>query len=65
MGFGIPIDDWLRTPLRDWAESLLDERRLQQEWFFQPKPIRQKWQEHLSKESNWQYHLWEVLMFQA
>lgn len=64
-GFTIPIDSWLRGPLRDWAETLLDERRLRTEGFFEATPIRKLWTEHLSGRKNWQFHLWDVLMFQS
>jgi len=65
MGFGIPVDAWLRGPLRDWAETLLDERRLQSEGYLHPGPIRKIWKAHLSGHGAWQYHLWDVLMFQS
>jgi asparagine synthase (glutamine-hydrolysing) len=64
-GFAVPIDSWLRGPLKSWAESLLDETHLKQQGFFNPEPIRQKWVEHSSGQTNWQYYLWDILMFQS
>jgi asparagine synthase (glutamine-hydrolysing) len=64
-GFSVPIDAWLRGPLREWAESLLDERRLREEGFLNPQPVRKTWLEHLAGVRTRPYHLWNVLMFQA
>jgi asparagine synthase (glutamine-hydrolysing) len=65
MGFAMPIQGWLRRELRDWAETLLDERRLAREGIFNPGPIRARWREHLDQTQNWDSQLWVVLMFQA
>lgn len=64
-GFGAPVGDWLRGPLRDWAESQLDERRLREEGHFDVATVRGLWQEFLGGQRKWHTHLWGVLMFQA
>ena len=65
MGFGVPIDRWLRGPLRDWAEELISERRLDSEGFLNSTMVREKWKQHLDGRVNHHYLLWDVLMFQA
>lgn len=65
MGFGIPIGQWITGPLRDWAEELLSEKRLQSDGIFRPRKIRAIWNRHVSGASNWEYHLWTILMLQA
>jgi asparagine synthase (glutamine-hydrolysing) len=64
MGFGVPIDSWLRAELREWAEDLLSVESLERHGLFNIEAIRTKWQEHISGGRNWQYLLWDVLVFQ-
>jgi asparagine synthase (glutamine-hydrolysing) len=65
MGFGLPIGEWLRGPLREWTESLINEQKLKNENFFNPQPIREKWEEHLSGKRNHYDFLWNILMFES
>lgn len=64
-GFSVPVNAWLRGPLREWAEDLLSERKLGDGGFFDVAQVRARWTEHLGGERNWQASLWDVLMFQA
>jgi asparagine synthase (glutamine-hydrolysing) len=65
MGFGIPLDGWIRGPLRDWSEELLSERALKEAGLLNPVPIRKKWAQHLSGTYDFKKQLWSVLMLQA
>jgi asparagine synthase (glutamine-hydrolysing) len=65
MGFGVPLEDWLRGPLRDWGESLLGEQKLHSEGFLNSQSVRTMWEEHISGKRRWHYYLWDVLMFEA
>lgn len=64
-GFAIPIAQWLRGPLRDWAESLLDGNRLKHEGYLNPAPVLETWKQHLDGRHDWTLRLWSILMFQA
>lgn len=65
MGFGVPVDHWMRTDLRDWTESLISSARLKQEGFLDSKQIRSRWNQHLENRHNWRDSLWLTLMWQA
>jgi asparagine synthase (glutamine-hydrolysing) len=65
MGFGIPLGEWLRGPLRDWSEHLLSETRLRETGLLDSALVRRRWQEHLGGQRNWQYLIWDVLMLEA
>jgi asparagine synthase (glutamine-hydrolysing) len=64
-GFGIPVGEWLRGPLREWAENLLEERALQDSGYLEPTPIRQRWKAHLAGRGDFTSSLWGVLMLQG
>jgi asparagine synthase (glutamine-hydrolysing) len=64
-GFGVPIEHWLRGPLRDWAEDLLAPARLRDQGFFAPDRVQSVWNQHINREKPGHYLLWDILMFQA
>ncbi|NHN26151.1 asparagine synthase (glutamine-hydrolyzing) [Flavobacterium jejuense] len=65
MGFGVPLASWLRGPLKEWCENLINPKRLNEEGFFNTTIVREKWQEHLSGKRNWENQLWDVIVFQS
>lgn len=64
-GFGVPIGEWLRGPVRQWAEELLSTERIKRDGIFQPEPIQHVWHQHVSGTHNWEARLWTILMFQS
>ena len=64
-GFALPIDTWLRTSLREWAENLLDDKKLEENLYFDPKAVKEIWKDHLIERRNWQYPIWNILMLQS
>lgn len=65
MGFGVPMADWLRGPLKEWAGDLLSTDRLSEQGLLDPQVVQQTWQEHITGKRNWQAKLWNILMLQA
>jgi asparagine synthase (glutamine-hydrolysing) len=65
MGFGIPLGEWLRGPLRDWAEAFINESRLREANLLDVERVRQCWRDHLEGRRNWQYLIWDVLMLET
>jgi asparagine synthase (glutamine-hydrolysing) len=64
-GFSVPLDAWLRGPLRPWADALLEPGRLRAQGFFAAEPVQQLWQQHQGGGRDWSRQLWHLLMFQA
>jgi len=64
-GFGVPVGQWLRGALQDWAEELLEDRRLNDEGYLNTKLVRKIWNEHQSGRHDWTARLWSILMFQS
>ena len=64
-GFSIPLSDWLKGPLRDWAESLLNKQRLNEEGYLNSEYVITIWNEHLLGKRNWTFRIWSILMFQS
>ncbi len=65
MGFAVPLGAWLQGPLREWADGLLGEKRLREDGIFNVSLVRERWRQHLAGTRQWEYHLWDVLMFNA
>jgi asparagine synthase (glutamine-hydrolysing) len=64
-GFGIPVDAWLRGPLRSWAGDLLSPERVRRDGLFDTKVVAARWREHYSGERDWGAHLWAIAQFNA
>ena len=65
MGFAVPVGEWIKGPLKEWAEELIDKKTIEQEGYFNSKAVLELWQQHLSGKFNHTHQLWNILMFQA
>ena len=64
-GFSIPLGDWLKGPLKEWADSLLEQSRITNEGYLNSQYVNQIWSEHLSGKRDWTFKIWSILMFQS